>query len=99
MNAEQNIKNLNIELPKAADPVGSYVATKICGKIFSSKGPSGLIYHVTSVHATSIEADKLTSNLNSKFVHTNELNFSRIRSRILFCNRLPLFLALRGFIQ
>ena len=32
MNAEQNIKNLNIELPKAADPVGSYVATKICGK-------------------------------------------------------------------
>ena len=32
MTAEQNLKKLNIELPKAADPVGSYVATKICGK-------------------------------------------------------------------
>tara|TARA_B100001013_G_scaffold342593_1_gene268785 strand:- start:194 stop:655 length:462 start_codon:yes stop_codon:yes gene_type:complete len=38
MNAEQNIKNLNIELPKAADPVGSYVATKICGKILFVSG-------------------------------------------------------------
>ena len=32
MTAEQNLKELNIELPKAADPVGSYVSTKICGK-------------------------------------------------------------------
>ena len=29
MNAEENLKNLKIELPKAADPVGSYVATKL----------------------------------------------------------------------
>ena len=32
MSAEENLKNLNIELPKAADPVGSYVATKLSGK-------------------------------------------------------------------
>ena len=32
MNAEENLKNLKIELPKAADPVGSYVATKLSHK-------------------------------------------------------------------
>ena len=32
MSAEENLKNLNIELPKAADPVGSYVATKLSEK-------------------------------------------------------------------
>ena len=32
MNAEENIKKFKIILPKAADPVGSYVATKISGK-------------------------------------------------------------------
>ena len=32
MSAEENIKNFDIELPKAADPVGSYVATKLSGK-------------------------------------------------------------------
>ena len=30
MTAEENLKKNNIILPKAADPVGSYVATKIC---------------------------------------------------------------------
>ena len=30
---EENIKKNNIILPKAADPVGSYVATKIIGKL------------------------------------------------------------------
>ena len=29
MSVEQNLKRLNIELPKAPDPVGSYVASKI----------------------------------------------------------------------
>ena len=32
MNFEENIKN-NFTLPSAADPVGSYVATKDSGKI------------------------------------------------------------------
>ena len=32
MSAEENLKNLNIQLPKAADPVGSYVATKLSKK-------------------------------------------------------------------
>ena len=32
MNFEDNIKQLNIVLPKAAEPVGSYVATKISNK-------------------------------------------------------------------
>ena len=34
MSAEENLKKLNLILPKAADPVGSYVATKISGKLF-----------------------------------------------------------------
>ena len=34
MTIEDNIKKLNIVLPKAADPVGSYVATKISGQIY-----------------------------------------------------------------
>ena len=32
MTAEENIKKFNIQIPKAADPVGSYVASKISGK-------------------------------------------------------------------
>ena len=38
MNFEENIKKNNIILPKAADPVGSYVATKIVGKILFISG-------------------------------------------------------------
>ena len=38
MNIEDNIKKLNIILPKAADPVGSYVAAKISGKLLYISG-------------------------------------------------------------
>ena len=38
MTIEDNIKKLNIILPKAADPVGSYVATKIVGKLLFISG-------------------------------------------------------------
>jgi len=38
MNFEKKIKELNIELPKAADPVGSYVAAKISNKILFISG-------------------------------------------------------------
>ena len=38
MTIEENIKKLNIILPKSADPVGSYVATKICGKLLYISG-------------------------------------------------------------
>ena len=38
MNFEDNLKKNNIELPKAADPVGSYVATKITGKLLFISG-------------------------------------------------------------
>mgnify|MGYP001263704380 CR=1 FL=1 len=38
MNFENNIKKNNIILPKAADPVGSYVASKITGKILFISG-------------------------------------------------------------
>ncbi len=38
MNFEQNIKENNIDLPNAADPVGSYVATKIVGKLLYISG-------------------------------------------------------------
>jgi len=33
MSFENKIKELNIVLPKAPDPVGSYVATKIADKL------------------------------------------------------------------
>ena len=38
MSAEDNIKNLNITLPKASAPVGSYVATKIVNNILYVSG-------------------------------------------------------------
>ena len=38
MNAENNIIKENITLPKAADPVGSYVAAKIIGKLLYISG-------------------------------------------------------------
>ena len=38
MSAEDNIKKNEIVLPKAADPVGSYVATKISGKFLFISG-------------------------------------------------------------
>ena len=38
MNFEQNVKNLNIKLPEAKPPVGSYVATKIIGSLLFISG-------------------------------------------------------------
>ena len=38
MSAEDNIKNLNITLPKASAPVGSYAATKIINNILYISG-------------------------------------------------------------
>ena len=38
MTAENNIKKINVKLPKAPDPVGSYVATKITGKLLYVSG-------------------------------------------------------------
>jgi len=38
MNYDQKIEELKINLPKASDPVGSYVATKISGKMLFISG-------------------------------------------------------------
>ena len=38
MSYDDKIKQLNIILPKAADPVGSYVATKVTGKLLFISG-------------------------------------------------------------
>ena len=38
MNFEENIKKNNLTLPNAADPVGSYVATKIVGNLLYISG-------------------------------------------------------------
>ena len=38
MSIEENIKNLKIVLPDAKAPVGSYVATKIVGKLLFISG-------------------------------------------------------------
>ena len=38
MSFEDNLKKLNINLPNAANPVGSYVATKITGKYLFISG-------------------------------------------------------------
>ena len=38
MNFEDKIKDLKIKLPKAANPVGSYLATKIVGKLLFISG-------------------------------------------------------------
>ena len=38
MNAEDNLKKMNIVLPESADPVGSYIATKISNKLLFISG-------------------------------------------------------------
>ena len=38
MNFEENLKNNNLKLPVAANPVGSYVATKVIGKLLYISG-------------------------------------------------------------
>ena len=38
MNFEKKIKELNLVLPEARDPVGSYVASKIIGKMLFVSG-------------------------------------------------------------
>ena len=38
MNVDNKIKELNLELPEARDPVGSYVAAKITGKMLYISG-------------------------------------------------------------
>ena len=38
MSAEENIKNLKINLPDPKDPVGSYVASRIVGKLLYVSG-------------------------------------------------------------
>ena len=38
MNFEENIKKNNLTLPNAADPVGSYVAAKVSGKLLYISG-------------------------------------------------------------
>ena len=38
MSIDNKIKELGFELPKAADPVGSYVAAKIVGKLLYISG-------------------------------------------------------------
>ena len=38
MSFEENIKKLNLQLPEAKAPVGSYVATKISGKLLYISG-------------------------------------------------------------
>ena len=38
MNFDKKIKELSIELPKATNPVGSYLATKIAGKLLYISG-------------------------------------------------------------
>ena len=38
MNSEEKIKELKIELPEAKAPVGSYVATKVSGKLLYVSG-------------------------------------------------------------
>ena len=38
MNPDKNIKKLNLILPKAADPIGSYLATKRVGNLLYISG-------------------------------------------------------------
>ena len=38
MSVDENLKNLNIKLPKANDPVGSYAATRISGNLLYISG-------------------------------------------------------------
>ena len=78
MNFEENIKKNNIILPSAADPVGSYVATKIVGKLLYISGQ-------ISIDTEGTELDILKSiNLNNFDIKliTVEHNFTEKREAI-----------------
>ena len=42
MTIEDKLKSLNIDLPKAPDPVGAYVASKISGNLIFISGQVSL---------------------------------------------------------
>ena len=60
MTIEDNIKKLNINLPDASDPVGSYVATKIAGNLLYISG------QISMNDKSELIKGKLGKELNTK---------------------------------
>ena len=60
MDFDSKLKELNIDLPKAADPVGSYVATKITGKLLYISG------QISMNDKSQLIKGKLGKELNTK---------------------------------
>ena len=60
MSFEENLKKNNIELPKATDPVGSYVATREVGKLLYISG------QISNDKNGNLIKGKLGKNLNTE---------------------------------
>ena len=92
MSAEENIKKFKLDLPKAADPVGSYVATKISGKYIYISGQisidengnliKGKLGKELSVENGYEAAKRCALNIISQLKKTCNNDLSRVKSCI-----------------
>ena len=82
MTFDQKIKELNINLPEAAAPVGSYVAAKISGKTVSFTGR----VKVPGFHVITPYVDPLTALIYAGGVDT----IGSLREVVFFRNNTPL---------
>ena len=92
MSAEENIKKFKLDLPKAADPVGSYVATKISGKYIYISGQistdengnliKGKLGKELSVENGYEAAKRCALNIISQLKKTCDNDLSKVKSCI-----------------
>ena len=78
MTFEENLKKNNVKLPKAADPVGSYVATKIIGKMLFVSGQIPLDPKTMElVDGIENQVRQVFQNIES-ILEAAEMNFSNV---------------------
>ena len=92
MSTEENIKKFKLDLPKAADPVGSYVATKISGKYIYISGQisidengnliKGKLGKELSVENGYEAAKRCALNIISQLKKTSNNDLSKVKSCI-----------------
>ena len=92
MSAEENIKKFKLDLPKAADPVGSFVATKISGKYIYISGQisidengnliKGKLGKELSVENGYEAAKRCALNIISQLKNTCNNDLSKVKSCI-----------------
>ena len=92
MDTDSRIKELNINLPKAADPVGSYVATKISGNLLFVSGQIGIDPESGKLlnDNIKIETEQVMKNINSILEASNR-DFGNVVKTSIFLRDLENF--------